>query len=187
VLLTHDHADHVNGLDDIRPLSRRGEGTPVYGSAETLSRLIARFPYVFDSVLPLPGTSKPQAIPRPIHPGESLKIGDLDILPLEVNHGPMTVLGFRVGDLGYVTDAKSLPKKTLDALRGVKLMILNALFPTPHPTHLSIPEAVALAREIGADRTYLTHLTHRSSHAALERELPAGIAPAYDGLTLTID
>src|SRR5207237_5449450 len=107
VLLTHDHADHVNGLDDIRPLSRRGEGTPVYGSAETLSRLIARFPYVFDSVLPLPGTSKPQAIPRPIHPGESLKIGDLDVLPLEVNHGPMTVLGFRVGDLGYVTDDKS--------------------------------------------------------------------------------
>lgn len=187
MLITHEHADHVNGLDDIRPLSLRGDVMPVYASTETLGRLGGRFPYVFDAALPLPGTSKPQAIPHAIRAGEAVRIGEVDVLPLEVNHGPVTVYGYRIGNLGYVTDAKSLPAKTVEALRGVKVMVLNALFPTSHPTHLSISEAVAAAREIGAERTYLTHLTHRVSHARLEQELPTSIAPAYDGLTVTID
>jgi phosphoribosyl 1,2-cyclic phosphate phosphodiesterase len=186
VLITHDHADHVNGLDDIRPLSEGGDGMPVFGSPAALERLAIRFPYVFDSARPLPGTSKPQAAARPLHPGETAKIGDLTALPVPVEHGPMTVYGYRFGDLGYVTDAKTLSPDAVNSLRGVKVLVLNALFPTSHPTHLSISEAVAVAQEIGAERTYLTHLTHRRSHAQLERELPPGIAPAYDGLTVII-
>jgi len=186
VFITHAHADHVNGLDDIRPLSETGNGMPVFGSPETLERLAIRFPYAFDSVRPLPGTSKPQAIARPLRPGETATIGDLTARPVPVEHGPMTVYGYRFGDLGYVTDAKTLAPDAVNALRGVKVLALNALFPTSHPTHLSISEAVAVAQEIGAERTYLTHLTHRRSHAQLERELPPGIAPAYDGLTVII-
>lgn len=186
VFITHEHADHVNGLDDIRPLSTPGIGMPVFGPATTLTALTRRFPYVFDAVKPIPGTSKPDAAARPMRSGERVTIGDVSVLAFAVEHGSMTVFGYRVGNLGYVTDAKSLSGDALAALRGVKVLVLNALFQTPHPTHLSIPEAVAAAQRVGANRTYLTHLTHRSSHAELERDLPAGILPAYDGLTVTI-
>jgi len=187
VLITHDHADHVNGLDDIRPLSGSGDGISVYGAADTLRRLATRFPYVFDGMKPLPGTSKPEAIAKPLAPGERLTIGDAEVQAFEVPHGPMTVYGYRLGDLGYVTDAKELSPQAMSVLRGVKVLVLNALFRTSHPTHLSIPEAVAVAQRVGATRTYFTHLTHRVAHADLERELPDGIAPAYDGLTVMIE
>lgn len=187
VLITHDHADHVNGLDDIRGLSRAPDGIPMFGAADTLRRLATRFPYVFDGVKPLPGTSKPAAVQRPLEPGARFSIGDLEIQSFEVSHGPMTVYGYRIGELGYVTDANGLPPEAVKILAGVKVLVLNALFRTPHPTHFSIPEAVAAAQRIGARRTFFTHLTHRTSHAELERELPKGIAPAYDGLTVTIE
>lgn len=186
VLITHDHADHVNGLDDIRPLSAPGEGMSVYGPPDTLRRLAIRFPYVFDAAKPLPGTSKPDATAHPLQPGARFPLGDIEVRAIEIAHGPMTVYGYRLGDLGYVTDAKELSDDAVGILRGVRVLVLNALFRTPHPTHLSIPEAVAVAQRIGAPRTYFTHLTHRTAHAELERELPSGIAPAYDGLTVTI-
>jgi Metal-dependent hydrolases of the beta-lactamase superfamily I len=187
VLITHDHADHVNGLDDIRPLSAPGKGLSIYGPPDTLERLATRFSYVFDGVKALPGTSKPEAAAHPLRPGERFNVAGQEIECFAVSHGPMTVYGYRIGDLGYVTDAKELSAEAVRALRGVKVLVLNALFPTPHPTHLSIPEAVAAAQRVGAARTFLTHLTHRSSHASLERELPNGIAPAYDGLTVNIE
>lgn len=187
VLITHDHADHVNGLDDIRPLSASGKGLAVYGPPDTLDRLAMRFSYVFDGVKALPGTSKPEARAHPLQPGERFDVGGVEIQSIPVAHGPMTVYGYRIGDLGYVTDAKELSAEAVRALRGVKVLVLNALFPTPHPTHLSIPEAVETAQRVGAARTFLTHLTHRTSHSDLERELPKGISPAYDGLTVNIE
>jgi phosphoribosyl 1,2-cyclic phosphate phosphodiesterase len=187
ILITHDHADHVNGLDDVRPLGSRGSGIPMYGPPDTLRRLAARFSYVFDGMKALPGTSKPEVVQHPVEPGDEFDVGSLRIQAIAVSHGPMTVYGYRIGNLGYVTDAKELSPKAMRALRGVKVLVLNALFRSPHPTHLSIPEAVETARKIGANRTYFTHLTHRTSHAELERELPPGIAPAYDGLTVTIE
>jgi len=105
---------------------------------------------------------------------------------VSIPHGPITVYGYRIGNLGYVTDAKELPDEALKAFRGVDVMVLNALFRTQHPTHLSISEAVVAAQKVGARETWLTHLTHRTSHAELEAELPRGIAPAYDGLTVDV-
>jgi phosphoribosyl 1,2-cyclic phosphate phosphodiesterase len=99
----------------------------------------------------------------------------------------VTVTAFRIGALGYVTDAKAVPPTVRDALRGVQVLVLNALFRTEHPTHLSFPEAIEVARDIGAPRTYLTHLTHHNFHADLEAELPAGIMPASDGLTVAVE
>jgi phosphoribosyl 1,2-cyclic phosphate phosphodiesterase len=103
---------------------------------------------------------------------------------LPVPHGDLTVFGYRLGPVGYVTDAKSVPVEVVEQLKGVRVLVLNALFDRPHPTHLSIPEAVAVAEAVGAERTLLTHLTHRHLHAELAARLPAGVEPAYDGLAI---
>ncbi len=189
VLYTHEHADHIHGIDDLRSLSVRSQrALPLYGSRETLDTIATRFPYIVDSRMrPLPGTTKPEGTLHPVEAGVAFTIGDAQVLPLAVPHGRSTVLAYRIGRFGYVTDAKLLSPDVVDALRGVDVLVLNALFRTPHPTHLSIPEAVAVAQQIGAPRTFFTHLTHDHSHAELTAELPAGIAPAFDGLTLTID
>ena len=102
-------------------------------------------------------------------------------------HGTVTVFAYRMGGLAYITDAKSVPQPVIDQLRGVKVLVVNALFHTEHPTHLSIPEAMRVAAAVGAERTYLTHLTHESFHADLEAELPRGVSPAFDGLVVKID
>ena len=190
VLFTHDHADHTHGIDDIRAITvRRGDAPlPMYGPADTLERLAAKFPYIFDdSIRPLPGTSKPQGGARPLAAGKSVAIGGVQVTPFEVPHGFVTVFGYRIGPLAYITDAKSIPADALATLAGVNVLVINALFRTEHPTHLSVPEALRVAEEIGAERTYLTHLTHDNFHADLEAELPRGVTPAFDGLTVRID
>jgi phosphoribosyl 1,2-cyclic phosphate phosphodiesterase len=189
VLFTHDHADHTHGIDDIRPISvRRDGGLPIYGPAETLAALARKFPYIFDArIKALPGTSKPEGYACALEPGVTTRIGHLDVTPVEVPHGGLRVFGYRIGPLAYVTDAKRIPDEALEHLRGAQVLVLNALFRTAHPTHLSIGEAVEAARRVGAPRTYLIHLTHQTGHAELEASLPAGIAPAYDGLTITLD
>jgi phosphoribosyl 1,2-cyclic phosphate phosphodiesterase len=189
VLFTHAHADHTHGLDDIRAISvRHDRPLPLYGSASVLAALAQRFPYVFDaSMRPLPGTSKPEGQARVLTPGEPVAIGDVTVIPVALPHGPVTVFGYRIGPLAYVTDAKSIPPEAEAILRGAKVLVLNALFRTQHPTHLSISEAIHAAHAIGAERTFLTHLTHDNFHADLESELPPGITPAFDGLTVRIN
>ncbi len=188
VLYTHEHADHIHGIDDLRALSVQHHGPlPLYGSHETLATIRARFPYVVDPAMrPLPGTTKPEGALHEIEAGVSFTVGDATVLPLAVPHGRSTVFAYRIGRFGYVTDAKTVSPEVIGALRGVDVLVLNALFHTPHPTHLSIPEAIAVARAVGAPRTFFTHLTHDHAHATLAAELPDGIAPAYDGLTFTI-
>jgi phosphoribosyl 1,2-cyclic phosphate phosphodiesterase len=158
----------------------------MFAEPEVLERLARRFPYIFDDLRPLPGTSKPEATTHPIRDGERATVGDLEVEAISVPHGPMSVLGFRVGPLGYVTDAKSIPAGALERLRGVRVLVLNALFRRPHPTHLSVAEAVAAAEVVGAERTYLTHLTHETGHQSLEDELPETVRPAYDGLEVEV-
>ena len=189
VLFTHDHADHTHGIDDIRAVSVRRDGPlPFYGSEATMASLRAKFGYVFDeTVRPLPGTSKPEGRALVFQHGVPFAVGGMDVLPFAVPHGRLTVTGFRIGDLAYITDAKTIPDHVLDLLAGSRVLVVNALFRTEHPTHLSIPEAIRVAERVGAERTYLTHLTHDNFHADLEAELPRGIAPAFDGLTVRID
>jgi phosphoribosyl 1,2-cyclic phosphate phosphodiesterase len=186
---THWHADHVHGLDDVRVFSARGGAPlPVYAGAECAAVLRQRFAYVFDPrVVPLEGTSKPEAALSEVRPYEPVEVAGMRVVPLPVPHGPTEVLGFRTGRLGYITDGKRLPPGTLDALRGVRVLVLNALwFGKPHPTHFSVEEAVAAAEEVGAERTYLTHLSHRVGHAELERRLPPAVRPAHDGLEVEV-
>ncbi len=189
VWYTHHHADHTHGVDDVRAFSvRRDEPLLVYGSRSCVESLAAKFDYVFDPMMkPIAGTTKPEADLQLVEAYEPIEVAGFGMLPLPVPHGDLDVYGFRVGDLGYITDAKRLPERTRDALRGVKTLVLNALwFGKPHPTHFTVEDAVREAEEIGAERTFLTHLSHHTTHAALETRLPAGILPAYDGLELEI-
>lgn len=188
ILYTHEHADHIHGIDDVRALTiRSGAAIPMYGSAATLATIATRFPYIVDATMrPLPGTTKPEGVMRPVTADVPFMVGGTEVLPLGVPHGRTAVLAYRVGRFGYVTDAKTVPEAVLAQLRGVEVLVLNALFARPHPTHLSIDEAVAVAQRIGAGRTYFTHLTHELSHAALAAQLPDGIAPGHDGLRIEI-
>ena len=186
VLFTHEHADHVHGIDDLRVFSARRGSLPVLGSVATLAQLAARFPYIFDDrIRPQPGTSKPLLAPAVLEPLVEVLVAGLPVVPLPVPHGDLTVFGYRIGPFGYITDAKRVPDPVIERLRGVRALVLNALFDRPHPTHLSIDEAVAVAAAVGAERTLLTHLTHRHAHAALAARLPPGVEPAYDGVTLS--
>ena len=188
VLYTHDHADHTHGIDDLRALSGRHRGTlPIYGPADALGRMRQKFDYIFDPLArPIPGSSRPDVTATAVEPGVEVTVAGLAVLPLKFSHGPSDVLGYRFGRLAYLTDVKEMAAAERAALAGLDVLVLNALFHRPHPTHLSIPEAVETARAIGARRTYLTHLTHETSHASLLAELPPGIEPAYDGLVVEI-
>ncbi len=186
VLFTHDHADHTNGLDDIRAISVRRKGAlPIYGPAETLDGLRTRFPYIFDEAArALPGTHKPEGTLFALEPGVPTVIGDATVIPIEVPHGRWRVFGYRVGALAYVTDAKTIPDAAFALMQGADVLVINALFRAPHPTHLSLGEAVEVSRRVGARQTWLTHLTHDNLHAALAAELPNDIQPAFDGLVV---
>ena len=186
VLYTHDHADHVQGIDDLRAISVRVGRLPVYGPPETMKRLRQRFDYIFDNPSPpTPSMPRPELAIVPLEPDREVEIAGMAVRPLLLEHGPTQVYGYRIGNLAYVTDAKTVPESAIAALRGVEVLVLNALFDRPHPSHLSIPEAVEVARVVGAARTYFTHLTHRTSHASLVARLPQGIEPAYDGLSIS--
>jgi len=188
VLYTHDHADHTHGIDDLRALSGHHRGTvPIYGPADALERMRLKFDYIFDPhARPIPGSSRPDVTLNALEPGAETRVAGLRVLPLRFPHGPSDVFGYRIGPLAYLTDVKVVPAAERATLRELDVLVLNALFHRSHPTHLSIPEAVETARAIGARRTYLTHLTHETSHAALLAELPEGVEPAYDGLAVEI-
>jgi phosphoribosyl 1,2-cyclic phosphate phosphodiesterase len=190
VWYTHCHADHVHGVDDLRAFSARsGEPIRVYAAPESADLLRQRFDYIFDDAYQPPiGTSKPELRLQCFEPMREVVVAGFPMLPLAVQHGDVLAYGFRTGSLGYITDAKTLDDAVIDALRGVDTLVLNALwFGKSHPTHLNIEEAISVAHGIGARRTFLTHLTHRVSHQELLDALPAGIQPAYDGLTITLD
>jgi phosphoribosyl 1,2-cyclic phosphate phosphodiesterase len=189
VWITHTHADHIHGLDDLRIFSlKSGCELPVHVAREHAGELSTRFAYVFDdAVQPPRGTSKPHLELRPFAPHAPVPVLGTELHPLQLPHGPATVYGFRVGRLGYVTDAKEIPPPALAALEGVSTLVLNALwFGHPHPTHLNIEEAVEVALRVGAEQTWITHLTHRVRHDELAEWLPEGIAPAHDGLVVEI-
>jgi len=187
VLYTHEHADHINGIDDLRMFSvRQRRALPIYGPPETLERLRASFGYIFDDVRAYEGTSKPSLALHAVEPGVMVDVAGVAVLPLAFQHGHIRVFGYRIGDLAYVTDVKSIPDAERRQLQGLDVLVLNALWWRSHPTHLSIGEAIETAQSLGARRTYLTHLTHETGHAELAGQLPEGIFPAYDGLTVEV-
>jgi phosphoribosyl 1,2-cyclic phosphate phosphodiesterase len=188
VWFTHTHADHIHGIDDVRIFTVRRGDMPAYVPAEYRARMEHHFDYIFDdSVRPPQGSSKPQIHLHEFTAGEPVEIVGESFTPVRVPHGDCSVYGFRVGGLGYVTDAKTLPGEARAILQGVDVLVLNALwFERTHGSHFNIEEAIAAARAVGAGRTYLTHLTHRVRQAELDQRLPEGVFAAYDGLEVEI-
>jgi phosphoribosyl 1,2-cyclic phosphate phosphodiesterase len=182
VLMTHAHADHTNGFDDLRRFNElAGRHLPVFASPETAAQLRERFAYAFVDVFPFYG-GKPDLILHEID-GPFEACGEL-IVPIPVKHGHTDVTGFRFGDLAYVTDAKVIPPSSLELLRDLDVLVLNALRERPHPTHLSIDEAIAVIEEVRPRVAYLIHLSHDIGHERATSLLPPGIEVAYDGLTV---
>ncbi|HEX6694199.1 MAG TPA: MBL fold metallo-hydrolase [Longimicrobiales bacterium] len=189
VWYTHEHADHTHGIDDLRVFSARNGPVPLHAGVDMVERMERRFSYIFDpEVRPHAGTTRPELRFFPYDGNEPVRAAGFTVQPLPVPHGDTPTFGLRVGGLGYITDAKFLPDDVIAKLRGVRVLVLNALwFGSPHPTHFNVEEALAAAEQVGAEYTYLTHLTHRMRHAEMAARLPAGVAPAYDGLTIEIE
>lgn len=184
VLWTHPHADHIFGFDDLRSFGF-GRRTPLpgYASPATLARIRRAFAYAFEG--PGEGGRLPRVDLRPVE--GAFEIGGRRMIPVPLWHGSMEVTGWRVGRFAYCTDCHEIPPKSRELLAGVDALILDGLREKPHPTHLSIGEAIEVSREIGARRTWLIHMTHHVDHARVSEELPDGIELAYDGLEIDVD
>ncbi len=185
VLLTHHHADHVAGLDDLRRFNwLMKKAMPCYGTERTLEGIRRMFTYAFEPAPDSPHSRPQLELHRIDH--EPFTVGDETIVPIPLMHGPMPVLGFRFGRFAYCTDCSHISDESLALLRGLEVLILDALRPDPHPTHLSVTQAVEMARRISAGRTYFTHMAHQLKHEDTNRGLPAGMELAYDGLRFAV-
>lgn len=185
VLFTHHHADHVTGLDDLRRFNwLMKKAVPCYGSAATLAMIESMFAYAFTANENSPH-SKPQLDLHTIE-SDSIMVGEVVIQALDLMHGPLAVLGFRIGSFAYCTDCNYIPSGTLGRLEGLEVLVLDALRKTPHPTHFNLEQAVDMASQIGARRTFFTHITHQLDHEATNASLPSGMALAHDGLRLEL-
>jgi phosphoribosyl 1,2-cyclic phosphate phosphodiesterase len=184
ILITHSHYDHVGGMDDIRPYCQFGE-INVYADPLARKGMLEMLPYCFAENR-YPGV--PAIGLHEIHAGQPMTIGDIDILPVEVMHGKLPILGYRFGSFAYITDMKSIADDQLPLLVGVKTLIINALrFDRPHHSHQLVDDAIEFARKVGARRTLLTHLCHDIGlHDEVNLKLPEGVELAYDGQVLEL-
>jgi phosphoribosyl 1,2-cyclic phosphate phosphodiesterase len=184
VLYTHSHKDHIAGMDDIRAFNfLQKADIDIYANSQTIKALEREFYYVFleEKYPGVPGV-KVHLIEE-----EAFWIGDLRVEPIPVLHHRMPVLGFRVGDIAYITDANHIPDESKARLRGLKVLVLNALRKTDHLAHFNLAQAVAMAQELGAEQTYFTHVSHlMGRHGEVEGELPGGIGIAWDGLVVEV-
>ncbi|MBI4977177.1 MAG: MBL fold metallo-hydrolase [Spirochaetes bacterium] len=182
IMLTHPHADHVFGLDELRQYNRIAGTIPIYANRYTIGEIHTRFGYFFNPPQRGGGVSDIDLIEmkRP------MQVCGLTVTPLPVRHGILDILGFQIEDTAYITDASFIPETVLKKIRGCSVLVLNALRYRKHPTHFNIAQAVAIAEQVKAKHTYFVHMTHDVMHRELVRELPRGMAPAYDGLSLTV-
>jgi phosphoribosyl 1,2-cyclic phosphate phosphodiesterase len=184
VLVTHCHADHIFGLDDIRPLNFRHGALGVYANERAWIDIRRIFKYIFEPSHF--GGGLPQVVPHSVVPGATFCLGrDLMVTPLEVIHGRLPVIAYRLNDFAYATDLSEIPPETIEGLRGLDVLVLDCLRFKPHATHLSLDRALAYARELKPRRTFLTHIAHDIKHARDSAALPPGVAFAYDGLEVT--
>lgn len=188
VLLTHAHADHIFGFDDLRRFNTMQRSSiPVYGSAATISDMKRIFDYVLRP--PEPGVYRPEAVFHDIREGQPLACGPFRIEPFAVDHGAMATFGYRIEDsdrcsLGYAPDCHDLDETLIPRLKGLDIMILDALRDRPHGAHLTLDDSIALLQRVGARQAYVTHLCHDLDHQAVAGRLPKGIDVPWDGLTL---
>ncbi len=185
ILLTHHHADHVMGFDEVRRFNALTNGAiPLWAAPSTGSEVRRIFRYAFETV-GQKGGGIPEADLREID-GPFL-VGGVTVQPVPLLHGRLPILGFRLGRFAYLTDASHIPDESWALLDGLDVLVLNALRHRPHPTHFTLMEAVAVAERLGVREVWFTHVCHDLPHAETNRSLPAGMALAYDGLVLDVE
>ncbi len=185
ILFTHEHSDHTAGLDDIRPFNFRQGAIPIYGHQRVLGNLKKRFDYIFETENRYPGAPSVQTIE--VVNNHTFTIGKMNITPINVWHGNLQVFGYRINDLAYLTDVKSIDSDEVEKLKGVKVLVINALREEPHHSHFSLQEALDFVTLVQPEQAYLTHVSHLMGfHEEVQSKLPNNVFLAYDNLEITI-
>jgi len=187
ILVTHEHADHTAGLDDVRPVNfRYNKDIPLFAMERVIQDIRLRFSYAF-SENAYPGS--PRISCQSIQPGVAFNLGEplVEILPISVIHGNLQIIGFRIGEFCYITDASELSPQSLAELSNVRVLVINALQLTPHFSHFTLEEALSVIRHLRPQKAYLTHMSHHlGCHENLLTRLPDFVFPAYDGLEIIV-
>lgn len=186
ILLTHEHNDHVVGMDDIRPFNfRQGVDMPIFSLERVIDEIRLKFSYIFDTK-PYPGI--PRVVCKAVLPGDTFELfSSVMVDAIDILHGNLPILGYRIDNFAYITDASYISEQSLQRLSGLDVLVLNALQYRKHYSHFNYDEALFMAQKIGAKKTYFTHMSHEMGlYADLLTKLPANIFPSYDGLTLEL-
>ncbi len=185
ILFTHEHADHTAGLDDIRPFNFRQGPMPIYAHQRVINNLEKRFDYVFETVNKYPGA--PSVTTFEVINNQPMVLGGKKIIPVDVLHGDLQVFGYRIDDFAYLTDVKTIEKEEIEKLKGLKVLVVNALRIEPHDTHFNLQEALDFITLVKPEKAYLTHISHvLGFHAEVEKQLPSNVFLAHDNLEITI-
>ncbi|MDY3119616.1 MBL fold metallo-hydrolase [Porphyromonas somerae] len=184
ILLTHEHYDHTGGIDDMRPLFRDKPEVPLYAEANVIQAVMCRLPYAFVDHR-YPGV--PHIVMHEVSVGTPLVLKDGSrVEPIRVMHGKLPIVGYIFDKLAYITDCKTLPEETMEQLKGISTLMINALRLYEHPAHITLQEALHFIEKIKPQRAYLTHFAHTfGTHQEIEKMCPEGVFPAYDRLELT--
>ncbi len=184
ILFTHYHADHTAGIDDIRPFSQKNGNVPFYAQKQVIVNLKERFDYIFtitNKYLGAPNVDLNEIDNKPF------KLGNINVVPIEVMHGRLKIFGYRFDKLAYITDANSISQLEKEKLRDLDILVVNALRIDKHPTHFNLQEALDLIKEVNPKKAYLTHISHKLGfHTEVSKLLPENVFLAYDGLSIDI-
>ena len=185
ILYTHEHSDHTAGMDDIRPFNFKQGNIPIYAHQRVLENLKIRFDYVFQTVNKYPGA--PSVTSNEVVNNQPFILGNKTVIPINVMHGNLQVFGYRIDDFAYLTDVKTIEKPEIDKLKGLDVLVVNALREEPHNTHFNLQEALDFISLIQPKKAYLTHISHiLGFHDEVQQQLPKNVFLAYDNLEINL-